>query len=413
MGETAIQKILSAHAGGRPLQPGELLWARVDWACIDDVQWPIFRDVFADLGGKVFDRERVIAIADHYLPPSDIGQAETLAELRAFAESHDIPHAFFEDGIKHQVLIEKGLVKPGDLLLATDSHTPTAGAAGAIGVGVGPTEVAVAFAYGEAWLRVPQTVRIVLDGALPAMVFAKDIALHILGREGTRFGNYRVLEYAGAGASGMRLSERLTLCNMATEMGTKAAFFELSEAEAALLGRRPVASDPDAPFEREIRVDLDRLEPLVAFPHLPSNVDSVTRFRDVKVDQAFIGSCANATFDDLAIAAGILRGKRVKRGVQMIVSPSSRGAYQRAVREGIVEILIDAGAVVTNTGCGACAGGHIGVLGPRQVRISSQNRNFIGRAGHRDSKIYLASPAVVAASAITGYITDPREVTGA
>jgi 3-isopropylmalate/(R)-2-methylmalate dehydratase large subunit len=404
MGQTAVEKILSAHAGGRSLRPGELVWARVDVACIDDVQWPIFRDAFADLGGTIRDRERVVTIADHYLPPSTISEAETVAELRAFTEAQALPYGFFEHGIKHQVLIEEGLVKPGVLLVATDSHTPTAGAVGAIGIGVGPTEVAVAFAYGEVWLRVPHTIRIVLEGALPPMVFAKDIALHVLAREGTRFGNYRVLEFTGPLPRSMALSERMTLCNVATEMGAKAALVEFPAG---------VTSDADAVFEREIRVDAGTLEPLVAAPDLPSNGEPASKFRDVKVDQAFIGSCANATFDDLAVAARVLRGHRVKRGVQMIVSPSSRGAYQRALDEGLVDLFVKAGALFTSPGCGACAGGHMGTLGPGQVRISSQNRNFVGRAGHHDSRIYLASPAVVAASAITGYVTDPREVVGA
>lgn len=416
MGQTAVEKILAAHAGGRPVRPGELVWARVDWACIDDVQWPIFKGVFAELGGTLFDRERAITIADHYLPPSTVDQAETVAELRAFTLTHQLPHGFFEEGIKHQVFIEAGLVGPGDLLVATDSHTPTAGAVGAIGIAVGPTEVAAAFVFGEVWLRVPQTIRIALTGTLPRMVFAKDVALHVLHREGTRFGTYRVLEFSGPVVERMDLAERLTLCNMGTEMGAKATMLVPREEDvrrAPKSGLRqavPVSSDPDASFEREIRIDVSGLEPLVAAPHLPSNVDAVSKFRDVRVDQAFIGSCANATFEDLALAARFLKGAHVAPGVQMIVTPASIGTYRRALAEGLIETFVRAGAVVTNPGCGSCAGVHFGVLGPRQVRISSQNRNFIGRSGHPSSSIYLASPAVVAASAITGRITDPREV---
>lgn len=421
MGQTAVEKILAAHAGGRPVRPGELVWARVDWASIDDVQWPIFKEAFAELGGTIFDRERAITIADHYLPPSTVDQAETVAELRAFTLAHHLPHGFFEEGIKHQVFIESGLVAPGDLLVATDSHTPTAGAVGAIGIAVGPTEVAGAFVFGDVWLRVPQTVRIVLTGALPRMVFAKDVALHILHREGTRFGTYRVLEFSGPAVERMDLAERLTLCNMGTEMGAKATMLVPREEDSRMAAARgasgssphravPVLSDPDASFEREIHIDVGALEPMVAAPHLPSNVDAVSKFRDVKVDQAFIGSCANATFEDLAIAARFLKGAHVAPGVQMIVTPSSVGTYRRALAEGLIETFVKAGAVVTNPGCGSCAGVHFGVLGPRQVRISSQNRNFIGRSGHPSSSIYLASPAVVAASAITGRITDPREV---
>ncbi len=412
MGQTAAEKILSAHAGGRAVRPGELVWARVDRASIDDVQWPIFKEAFAALGGAIFDREAVITIADHYLPPSTVDQAETVAELRAFTLAHRLPHGFFEEGVKHQVFIEAGLVGPGDLIIATDSHTPTAGAVGAMGIAVGPTEVAAAFVFGEVWLRVPPTVRIVLTGRLPRMVFAKDVALHLLRQEGTRFGTYRVLEFAGPAVERMSLAERLTVCNMGTEMGAKATMLAPGEG-AHPKGAAPVLSDPDASFEREIRVDIGALEPLVAAPHDPSNVSPVSRFRDVSVDQAFIGSCANATFEDLAVAARFLEGRRVASGVQMIVTPSSVGAYRRALAEGLIDIFMSAGAVVTNPGCGSCAGVHCGLLGPRQVRISSQNRNFIGRSGHPSSSIYLASPAVVAASAITGRITDPREVISA
>jgi 3-isopropylmalate dehydratase large subunit len=412
MGQTAVEKILSAHADNRPLHPGELVWAKVDWACIDDVQWPIFKGAFAELGGTVFNREKVIIIADHYSPPSTVDEAHTVGELREFARKHEILHAFFDQGVKHQVFIESGLVGPGDLLVATDSHTPTAGAVGAIGIALGPTEVAGAFVHGEVWLRVPGTIRILLRGTLPPMVFAKDIALYILQREGTRFGNYRVIEFAGPAAERMTLSERMTLCNMATEMGAKATMFVPPQGSPPWHegSRKPVVSDLDAVFEREIQVDVGTLEPLVAAPPSPSNVDVVTKFRDVKIDQAFIGSCANATYEDLVIAAEILRGSRVAKGVQFIVTPSSVSAYRRALKEGILEVLLSAGAVVTNPGCGACPGLHMGVLGPGQVRISSQNRNFIGRGGHPSSQIYLASPAVVAASAITGHITDPREV---
>ncbi len=419
MGQTAVEKILAAHAGGQAVRPGELTWARVDWASIDDVHWPIFKRVFAELGGSIFDRERAITIADHYLPPSTIDQAETVAELRAFTLAHQLPHGFFEEGIKHQVFIESGLVGPGDLLVATDSHTPTAGAVGAIGIAVGPTEVAAAFVFGEVWLRVPQTVRILLTGTLPRMVFAKDVALHILQREGVRFGTYRVLEFSGPTVERMGLAERLTLCNMGTEMGAKATMLAPREEDGRHLAARsaprsgPVLSDPDATFEREIHMDVGRLEPMVAAPHLPSNVDVVSKFRAVKVDQAFIGSCANATFEDLAVAAQFLTNAHVAPGVQMIVTPASIGTYRKALAEGLIETFLKAGAVVTNPGCGSCAGVHFGVLGPRQVRISSQNRNFIGRSGHPSSQIYLASPAVVAASAITGRITDPREVTSA
>jgi len=345
----------------------------------------------------------VIAIADHYLPPSTIDQAETVNELRVFTQAQQISHGFFTEGVKHQVLIEEGLVRPGQVVVATDSHTPTAGAVGALGIALGPTEVAAAFVFGTVWLRVPQTIRIVLRGALPAMVFAKDVALAILGREGTRFGNYRVLEFDGPALPQMSLAARMTLANMGTEMGAKATLVIPRDAAA-------VTSDPDAEVEREIAVDLSGLEPLVAAPHLPSNVDVVTAFAGVKIDQAFIGSCANATFDDLAVAARLLAGRRVAPGVQMIVTPASMGAYRQALREGVIDTLVAAGALVTGPGCGACPGLHMGVLGPGEVRISSQNRNFVGRAGHRDARIYLASPAVVAASALTGRITDPREV---
>jgi len=413
MGMTAVQKILSIHADGRAVQPGELLWVKIDWACIDDVQWPVFKSALTELGNRIVDREKAIVIADHYSPPSTVDEAETVKELREFAEVNHLPHAFFDRGVKHQVLLESGLIRPGDIAVATDSHIPTIGAAGALGIALGPTEVAGAFAFGEVWLRVPATIRIILQGSLPPMVFSKDVALYILQREGSRFGNYRAIEFAGPLVNKLDFSDRMTLCNMVTEMGAKTAFIEppsiISQAGSDTLGRF-IGSDADAPFEREISLDVNGLEPLVAAPHSPSNVDVVTKFRHVKIDQAFIGSCANATYEDLAIVARILRGRRVARGVQMIVTPSSLGAYQKALADGFIETILSAGAIVTNPGCGACAGLHMGVLGPGQVRISSQNRNFVGRGGHPSSRIYLASPAVVAASAVTGYITDPRDV---
>lgn len=350
-GLTAVQKILAAHTDGKARVPGELVWARVDWACIDDVQWPIFKQVFPDLGGTIFDRERVIAIADHYLPPSTVDQAETVNELRAFAQQQQIPYGFFTQGVKHQVFVEEGLLQPGQLLVATDSHTPTAGAVGAIGIAVGPTEVAAAFVYGTVWLRVPQTIQIVLQGTLSPMVFAKDIALQILGQEGTRFGNYRVLEFDGEALATMGLSERMTLANMGTEMGAKATMVAPGV---------DICSDHDAGYERKIVVDVTHLPPLVAAPHRPSNVAEVERFAGVRIDQAFIGSCANATYDDLAVVARIVRGHRIASTVQMIVTPSSMAAYRRAAADGVIDALLGAGGGRHGAGMRRLCGGPHG-----------------------------------------------------
>jgi len=408
---------MAEKAGLPQVRQGDLVWADIDVAAIDDVQFSIFERHFNRLGASVWDTERAVVIGDHYLPASTPHQAEIERALYHFAREHSIKNVFLSHGVKHQVLPEQGVVRPGRLVVATDSHTNTAGAFGAMGVAMGPSEVAVIFAKGRMWFRVPEAIRIELKGTLQIGVTAKDVALRILGDRGTSFAQYKALEFALEEPSQLGMDERMTLCNMTTEMGAKAGMFAPDETTASFYRDRGIhveqrddlRSDPDAQYQEEFAVDMGALEPLVAEPPSPSNVKPVGAFKDVVVDQAFVGSCANANYEDLAAAARILEGRQVHAGVQFIVNPASMGVYRKALTTGVIETLIDAGCVVTNPGCGACPGVHMGTLGPGHVRISSQNRNFVGRGGHKDSQTYIASAETVASSALTGRITDPRE----
>lgn len=417
MGMTIVERIMAEKAGLSRVRQGEVVWADIDVAVIDDVQFRIFERHFQDLGARVWDREKAVVIGDHYLPPSTPHQAEIERALFNFGKAHSIRNVFMSHGVKHQVLPEQGLVQPGRLIVATDSHTNTAGAFGALGVALGPSEVAVAFANGCMWFQVPEVIHVGLKGTPQPGVTAKDAALRILGDRGTSFAQYKALEFELDDPSQLSMDGRMTLCNMSTEMGAKAAIFPADEATYAFYRDRDLAresgqtwqSDVDARYAEVLTLDMKHLEPLVAAPSSPQNVMAVGAFEDVAVDQAFIGSCANANYEDLAAAAGILKGRKVDYGVQCIVTPASRGVYLRGLDEGIIGTLIDAGCVVTNPGCGACPGVHMGTLGAGHVRISSQNRNFTGRGGHKDSQTYIASAETVAASAVCGHIADPRE----
>lgn len=397
------EKVLARKAGRTAVVPGELLWVQVDVACIDDVQFHLFERVFGEIGRAPWDRDRTVMVADHYTPPSDPHQAEIVRAMRDFGELHGLRHVFLSHGIKHGVLPEAGLVHPGTLVVATDSHTNTMGAYGSLATALGPSEVAGVWAFGETWLKVPETVRVDVTGQLSPWTSAKDITLRLLGDHGTRFARYRAVEFGGDGVRTLPVEERAVLCNMTTEMGAKNA---LVETEAG----GEWSPDPAARYVQQIPIDAASLEPLVAAPSSPGNVKRVRDLPDTPVDQAFLGTCTSGNLRDLTIAADILKGRKVHPRVQLIVTPLSRGVLQQAMATGVIDTLIEAGAIVTSPGCGACAGGHMGVLGPRDVRISTQNRNFVGRGGHPSSEIYLASPATVAASALTGRITDPREL---
>ncbi|HEY8417913.1 MAG TPA: 3-isopropylmalate dehydratase large subunit [Limnochordales bacterium] len=418
---TITEKILARASGRERVVPGEIVWAAVDKACIDDVQLGILERALAKLGEPKIDPERAVLVGDHYLPPSNLEQAQAVRALRRFGERHGLKHVFLKEGVKHQVLAEAGLVQPGQVLVATDSHTNTGGALGAFATALGPTEVAVAMVHGRMWFRVPESIRVEVRGSFPEYVYPKDLALYLLGRYGVDLATYRAIEFTGETVRRMSVSERMTLCNMSTEMGAKSAivapdevtFAYLQSVQAApesLESWRQWQSDADAAYAQEIVVDVRELEPLVAVPFSPGNVRPVREVAGKPVDQALIGTCTNGNLEDIGVAAAMLRGRRVHPRVQLIVTPASLGVMRAALARGWIQDLVDAGAVVTNPGCGACAGMHMGVLDAGEVRISSQNRNFRARGGHPASEIFLASPATVAASAVTGRITDPREL---
>lgn len=411
------EKILARKAGLDSVRPGQLVLADVDVACVSDIQFPVFRRRLAEFGNTIVLGDRAVLTGDHYLPPSTPDQAQRIREMIDFAAEHGLANCFVTEGVKHQVMIEGGFVRPGRLVVATDSHTNTAGALAAFGTALGATEVAAAFAMGKMWFKVPQVIEITLTGSFGPHVYAKDLALELLRRYGTQFARYKAIEFAGPASAAMTIDERMTLCNMSTEMGAKACLFPADDETARFLNGLGIHEsieewrpDRDAEYWDRIAVDLSGLVPLVAAPHSPANVAPVEQFKGVRVTQAFIGSCANASLSDIAIAAKVVSGRKVARHVQMIVTPVTRNVLRAARALGYVDVLEEAGAIVTNAGCGACPGIHMGAMGPGDVRISSQNRNFLGRSGNEHSSIYLASPAVVAASAVAGEIADPRDL---
>ncbi len=415
MGMTITEKILARKAHRSSVAPGDYAICDVDLACVDDIQFPIFRDVFDRLGGEIWDREKAVLIIDHHLPASTIDAAETNRQLREFAAKYRLVNSIFDDGIKHQVFRDRGLVRPGMLLAATDSHTPTCGAFAAVTLALGPTDVAAIFRGGRTWLRIPETIQVDLQGQPLPHVGAKDIALQLLKDHGPDWARYRALEFTGSALPYLNLDARMTLCNMGTEMGAKNAIFEpdqLSIEYAQAAGREYELhpSDPDARYVSAVHLDVQSLEPLVAVPFSPENVVSVREMKGQKVDQVFLGTCTNGNLSDLASAASILRGHKVHPGVRLIVIPASKSILLQATRLGIMGQLIEAGADVCTPNCGPCGGGHMGLLGAGEVMLSTQNRNFRGRAGHIESRVFLSSPDTAAASAIAGEIADPREL---
>jgi len=424
VGHTLAEKIIAGHAVTEAcvpdLYPGDLVEVNVDVVLSNDITAPIALREFEKLGvAKVFDPDKVVMVADHFVPNKDIKSAEQCAQIRRFAHEQNLPHHYDVGrmGIEHVLLPEQGLVLPGDLVVGADSHTCTYGALGAFATGMGSTDIAVAMATGQIWMRVPETMRFVYTGELQPWVGGKDLILHTIGRIGVSGALYRAMEFTGPVIDGLSMAGRFTMANMAIEAGAKAGLFAVdATTEAYVDGRsdRPfqaVASDPDAAFVTTIEIDVSALRPQVSFPHLPENARGVDDAGDVKVDQAVIGSCTNGRLEDLRVAAGILKGKTVASDVRCIILPGTQTVYLNALREGLIETFIEAGAVVSTPTCGPCLGGYMGVLAAGERAISTTNRNFRGRMGHTESEVYLAGPAVAAASAITGYITSPEEVT--
>lgn len=426
MGHTLAEKIIAGHVVSETtgdkmpdLHPGDLVEVSVDVVLSNDITAPIALREFDKLGvDKVFDPDKVVMVADHFAPNKDIKSAEQCALIRHFAQEQGLPHHYDVGrmGIEHVLLPEQGLVLPGDVVVGADSHTCTYGALGAFATGMGSTDIAVAMATGQIWMRVPETMRFVYTGDLQPWVGGKDLILYTIGQIGVSGALYRAMEFAGPAIDALSMAGRFTMANMAIEAGAKAGLFGVDEAtKSYVAGRseRPyevVTADADADYVTTIEIDVSGIRPQVSFPHLPENARPVDEAHEIKVDQSVIGSCTNGRLEDLRVAAQILNGHKVHRDVRCIVIPGTQQVYLDALREGLIETFIEAGAIVSTPTCGPCLGGHMGILAGGERAISTTNRNFRGRMGHTDSEVYLSGPAVAAASAITGYITGPEEV---
>jgi len=416
---TITQKILAAHAGRETVSPGELIQVNVDLVLANDITAPLAIDVFDRLGTReVFDRERIALVPDHFVPNKDIESAQQVKLTREFARKHRIKHFFElgETGIEHVILPEKGLVSPGDLVIGADSHTCTYGALGAFSAGVGSTDLGAILATGKTWVKVPATIKLVYEGKLPPWVGGKDLILYTLGILGVAGAVYRSLEFTGEVTEGLSMAQRFTMANMAVEAGAKNGIFEPDEITKTYMEERSdrpgnfLRSDPKALYDQEIKIMVDDMAPQVALPHSPDNVKPISEVGLVLLDQVFLGSCTNGRLEDLAEAARLLKGRKVAGGTRFIVIPGSPSIYKEAIKEGIIEIFLDAGGVIGPPCCGPCLGGHMGILAEGERGLSTSNRNFIGRMGHPESEVYLASPAVAAASAVTGRIASPEEL---
>ncbi len=419
MGMTITEKILARHTDLAEVSPGMLINARVDIALGNDITAPIAIEAFRKAGGtKVFDREKVVLVPDHFAPNKDIASAEQCKLMRNFVREQDITHYYEvgEAGIEHALLPEKGVVLPGDLVIGADSHTCTYGALGAFGIGVGSTDLAAAFLTGEIWLIVPETMKFVLHGKLNKWVSGKDLILYIIGRIGVDGAIYRAMEFTGETVRNLGMADRFTMANMVIEAGAKNGIFipdEITEAYVKDRAERDYTfydSDPDAVYHSVIDIDVSIIEPQVAFPPLPSNTRDIGQVGHVRIDQSVIGSCTNGRIEDLRIAAGILKGRKVAPFVRLIVIPATPDMYKTAMQEGLLDIFLAANAVISPPTCGPCLGGYMGILADGEVTVSTTNRNFVGRMGHRNSEVYLSSPAIAAASAVLGRIGSPEEL---
>ncbi|MBQ6008480.1 MAG: 3-isopropylmalate dehydratase large subunit [Kiritimatiellae bacterium] len=416
MSMTMTQKILAAHATGRA-RPGELIMAKLDLVLGNDITAPVAIREFPKFGrADVFDKGKVALVPDHFTPNKDIKAAQQCAAMRAFAREQGIVNYFevgHDCGIEHALLPEKGLVTAGDLVIGADSHTCTYGALGAFSTGVGSTDMAAGMSCGQTWLRVPAAIKVELHGQPRKWVSGKDVILHLIGQIGVDGARYMSLEFTGDGVANLSMDDRFTIANMAVEAGAKNGIFPVDEQTLAYLkdhsSRSPkiFAADPDAEYERTVVIDLAALEPVVAFPHLPSNVRLVREAGEVKIDQVVIGSCTNGRISDMRVAAEVMRGKHVADGVRCIVIPATQRIYLQAMEEGLLKTFVEAGCVVSPPTCGPCLGGHMGILAKGEKCVATTNRNFVGRMGHVESEVYLASPAVAAASALAGRIASP------
>ncbi len=419
MGMTMTQKILAAHAGLEEVVAGQLIQANLDMVLGNDITTPVAVREFAKIGvTEVFDKQKVAIVPDHFTPNKDIKAAEQCKLIREFAHDKEIENYFEvgEMGIEHALLPEKGLVVPGDVVIGADSHTCTYGALGAFSTGIGSTDMAAGMATGKAWFKVPAAIKFVLTGKPSKWVSGKDVILHIIGKIGVDGALYKSMEFVGDGLANLSMDDRLSMANMAIEAGAKNGIFLVDEKTLEFVKEHATKEytiyepDADAEYEMEYTIDLSTIRPTVSFPHLPDNTRTIDEVGEIQLDQVVIGSCTNGRIEDMRVAAQILKGKKVAKGLRVIVFPATQKIYLQALREGLIEQMVEAGVVFSTPTCGPCLGGHMGILAKGERAIATTNRNFVGRMGHPESEVYLASPAVAAASALTGRISNPEEV---
>lgn len=423
MGMTMTQKILADHAGVKEVHAGELIEANVDIVMANDITGPMALPIFKKMADKVFDKDKVVLVPDHFTPNKDIKSAENSKAIREFSREQGLTHHMEQGkcGVEHAILPESGIVVAGDAVIGADSHTCTYGAIGAFSTGVGTTDIATGMATGQLWFKVPSAIKFNLHGKLPKYVSGKDVILHIIGRIGVDGALYKSMEFTGEGVKELSMADRFTICNMAIEAGAKNGIFPVDEAAVEYLDKHAkreykiYEADKDAEYEEVVDVDLSAIRPTVAFPHLPGNaktVDEIESMDKIYIDQVVIGSCTNGRMEDLRKAAAILKGKKVADNVRVMVVPATQKIYLQCILEGILEIFVEAGCAVNTPSCGPCMGGHMGVLAKGEKCVSTTNRNFVGRMGDVESLIYLASPETAAASAIAGYIANPEKFGG-
>ena len=419
MGMTMTQKILAAHAGLESVKAGDLIEAKLDLVLGNDVTTPVAVGVFDEAGfTRIFDKDKIAIVLDHYTPCKDIKSAQLCKTAREFARRFDITHFYDvgQVGIEHALLPEKGIVAPGECIIGADSHTCTYGALGAFSTGVGSTDMAAGMAMGENWFRVPAAIKVTLTGQLPPHVSGKDVILHLIGQIGVDGALYKSLEFGGPGVAELSMDDRFTIANMAIEAGGKNGIFPVDETTLDYVRDRVsrpfdiYEADEDAEYEQEIVIDLSALRPTVALPHLPSNTKTVDEVRGMAIDQVVIGSCTNGRISDMRTAAAILKGRRVADGIRCIVIPATQDVYKQCLTEGLTEIFLDAGCAFSTPTCGPCLGGHMGCMAEGERAVATTNRNFVGRMGHTQSEVILASPAVAAASAVLGRLAGPDEL---
>ena len=423
MGMTMTQKILADHAGVKEVHAGELIEANVDIVMANDITGPMALPIFKKMTDKVFDKDKVVLVPDHFTPNKDIKSAENSKAIREFSREQGLTHHMEQGkcGVEHAILPESGIVVAGDAVIGADSHTCTYGAIGAFSTGVGTTDIATGMATGQLWFKVPSAIKFNLHGKLPKYVSGKDVILHIIGRIGVDGALYKSMEFTGEGVKELSMADRFTICNMAIEAGAKNGIFHVDEAAIEYLDKHAkreykiYEADKDAEYEEVVDVDLSAIRPTVAFPHLPGNaktVDEIEAMDKIYIDQVVIGSCTNGRMEDLRKAAAILKGKKVADNVRVMVVPATQKIYLQCILEGILETFVEAGCAVNTPSCGPCMGGHMGVLAKGEKCVSTTNRNFVGRMGDVESLIYLASPETAAASAIAGYIANPEKFGG-